>query len=288
MRIGFLGLGRMGLPMVRRLSAAGFEVAGYDVLPTARRRARAAGVDVVEEMADLAGVDVVMSSLPDTPEVSAAYTGPGGVFDLVAPGTVCVDLSTCSVAGSRTIAATAAERGMTFLDAPVSGTSIHVEAGTAVIMVGGDGDALALVSPPLEAFAAAVHHVGGNGAGLALKLITNRLLTTHLGAIAEAVLDMEAMGLDVGQGIAILRQGAVPKLLDYKAKPLADRDFTPLFTVNLMRKDLRLAAEVLPERLLGTLGHDLLDRTAAEGRGDQDIAALISVLEEPGDGTSPR
>ncbi len=165
----------------------------------------------------------------------------------------------------------------------MSGTSIHVEAGTAVIMVGGDADSLEKVRPALATFAGAVHHVGGNGDGLALKLITNRLLTTHLAAIAESVLEMEAMGLDVEQGLGILRQGAVPKLLDYKAKPLADRDYTPLFTVNLMRKDLGLAADVLPDGLLSSLSYELLTRAAEQGRGAEDIAAIMSVLEQRGE-----
>lgn len=170
--------------------------------------------------------DIVCSSLPDT----AAVERPGGIFDAVAPGTVCVDLSTISVATSQALAEAGGKRGIGFLDAPVSGTSTHAAAGTLAVMVGGGASDLERVRPVLECFSASVDHVGPNGAGLLLKLATNRLLTVHLAAIAEAVVEMETAGLDVAQGLDILRRGAVPRLLDYKAAPLAERDFTPLFT----------------------------------------------------------
>lgn len=287
MRVAFLGLGRMGLPMSTRLHNGGHEVVAFDIVAGARERARRTGIAVVETLEEIGEVDLVLSSLPDTPDVAAAYAAPGGVFELVAPGTVCVDLSTCAIAGSRALAETARAKGLHFLDAPVSGTSIHAEAGTLVIMVGGDEAGLATARPALETFAAAVHHVGGNGDGLALKLITNRLLTTHLAAIGEAIVDMETMGLDVEQGIEIISQGAVAKLLEYKARPMARRDYSPLFTVDLMRKDLALAADVLPGETLSTISRDMLERAAARGLGAMDVAAVMAVLERtPGD-TAP-
>lgn len=279
MQVGFLGLGRMGLPMTLHIGAAGYEVIGYDTDEAACHRAQDSAVSVAEAAAALADREIVCSSLPDTAAVEEAYTGPGGILEVVAPGTVCVDLSTISVATSRALAAAARERGIGFIDAPVSGTSTHAAAGTLAVMVGGAAEDLDRARPVLECFSASVDHVGPNGAGLLLKLATNRLLTAHLAAIAEAVVEMESAGLDVAQGLDILRRGAVPKLLDYKAAPLADRDFTPLFTVDLMRKDLRLAAEVLPRFRLATLAAEILEEAAERGFGAEDVAALITSIE---------
>jgi len=286
MRVGFLGLGRMGLPMISHIGAAGNDVIGYDTDDAACRRARESEAVVADTAAAFADRDVVCSSLPDTAAVEQAYAGPGGIFDVVAAGTVCVDLSTISVAASRALADAGRERGIGFLDAPVSGTSTHAAAGTLAVMVGGASADLYLVRPVLDCFSGSVDHVGPNGAGLLLKLVTNRLLTVHLAAIAEAVLEMEAAGLDVAQGLDIVRRGAVPKLLDYKAAPLANRDFTPLFTVDLMRKDLRLAGEVLPGFRLATLAREILEEAGERGHGADDVAALITSIESelPGAG----
>jgi len=278
-RVGFVGLGRMGLPMAHHIAADGHDLVGYDVEPSARHRAAAAGLVVADDIAGLADVELVGSSLPDTPDVQDAYGAPGGIFDRAAPGTVCVDMSTISVAGSTALAAQAKAAGLHFLDAPVGGTSIHAEAGTLVVMVGGDRAALAVAEPVIATFASLVHHVGQNGAGLRLKLIMNRLLTTHLAAIAEAVVEMEMLDLDVGQGFDILRSGPIPKLLDYKAQALTMRDFTPQFPTDLMRKDLRIASESLPAARLATASRAILEETAELGHGSDDMASLIEVVE---------
>lgn len=280
MNVAFVGLGRMGLPMASFVAGAGHEVIAVDVDPQSRQRAAANRLTVTDALDSLDGVDVVCTSLPDTPEVEAVYAAAGGIFDRARPGTVCVDLSTISVSRSISLADQARATGLQFLDAPVSGTSIHAEAGTLVIMVGGESAALHLARPVLSSFARSIHHIGPNGSGLRLKLIANRLLTTHLAAIAEAVVEMETLGLDVNQGLEILRAGPVPKLLDYKADPLTKRDFTPQFTIDLMRKDLRLADEALPPARLSDASRKILEETAALGHGDRDLAALIEVVEQ--------
>lgn len=279
MKVGFLGLGRMGQPMARHVAAAGHDVVGFDVAPAARERASAAGIAVAREPADLAHAHVVCSSLPATAEVEEAYLGTSGVAPLLAPGTVCADLSTISIAASRALAARCGELGIAFVDAPVSGTSIHAEAATLVVMAGGSAAAVEAARPAIEPFASRVERVGDNGAGLELKLITNRLLTTHLVAIAEAIVSMERTELPIELCIDLLRSGAVPRLLDYKAGPLVERDFEPQFTVDLMRKDLRLAAAELPEPDLAVAAREVVEATSALGYGHEDLAALIRVVE---------
>ncbi|MGI9597670.1 MAG: NAD(P)-dependent oxidoreductase [Acidimicrobiales bacterium] len=283
MRVGMLGLGRMGRPMATHLRNGGYEVVAYDVDETARAGAAQAGIDVADSPGGLAGVDLVCSSLPATEHVEDALFGDGdsttGLASLLAAGTVWADLSTISIDGSRALAGRCEAIGVTFLDTPVSGTSIHAEAGTLVVMAGGPVEAFERARPALATFATRVDRVGPNGAGLELKLVTNRLLTTHLAAIAEAILVLERTELSVDQAIELLRAGAVPRLLDYKAEPLTQRDYTPLFTVDLMRKDLRLAAEGLVETPLATAAHELVEAAAEAGHGDDDLAAIIAIIE---------
>lgn len=284
MRVGFIGLGRMGHHMARHIAAAGHELISYDVLAVARQRAANAGLVITDSSADLAGSEIICSSLPDTAIVEAAYLGSEGIGSLLAPGTVCIDLSTISVSGSRAIAETLGRNDIRFVDGPVSGTSIHAEAATLVVMAGGDDAAVERARPILETFSSRVDRVGSNGSGLQLKLITNRLLTTHLAAFAEAIVLLERTELSVPQAIELLRAGAVPRLLDYKASPLANRDYSPQFTVDLMRKDLRLAAEALPDSPLGVAAHDIVEATSQAGFGNDDLAAIIEVIEARIDG----
>lgn len=273
--LGFVGLGRMGWPMSRRLSEAGWNVIGVDPSKEARSRASSAGIAVAPDLAAVGDCPVVMSSLPDTPQVLEVY---GGLLQRMAPGALCIDLSTISVAASRELAASAAKRGISFVDAPVSGTSIHAEAGTLAVMAGGEEDAVARARVYLVAFSTTIQHVGPNGAGLVMKLISNRLLTTHLVAIAEAIVEIELSGLEVPIGLEALRAGAVPRLLDYKAEPMANRDYTPRFTVDLMSKDMRLASELLPPGRLGVVAAEILEAARTAGLGADDLGAVMEIV----------
>jgi 2-hydroxy-3-oxopropionate reductase len=280
MRVGFVGLGRMGLPMAKHVAAAGHELLVFDVSEVARVRAGEAGLTVATELAEFSNVEVLGTSLPATEHVENVFFGNGGLASILSAGTVCADMSTISIAGSRSISQRCADREISFLDAPVSGTSIHAEAASLVVMVGGVADAVETARPVLECFAAEVARVGDSGTGLELKLITNRLLTTHLAAIAEAVVSIEKTELNVSQCIELLRAGAVPRLLDYKGAALANRDFSPMFTVDLMRKDLRLAADELAPVALAAAAHELVEATSDLGMGDDDLAALITIVEQ--------
>jgi 2-hydroxy-3-oxopropionate reductase len=273
--VGFVGLGRMGGPMSRRLLEAGWKVIGIDSSAEVRARAEEIGMTVASAPAAIAECRVVMSSLPDTPQVLEVYEG---LVESLAPGSLCIDLSTISVGTSRELAAAASARDIAFVDAPVSGTSIHAEAGTLAVMAGGESEAVDRARKYLAAFSSSVHHVGPSGSGLIMKLISNRLLTTHLVAIAEAILGMETAGLDVPVGLDALRAGAVPRLLDYKAGPMANRDYTPRFTVDLMSKDMRLASELLPAGRLGLAAAEILEAARLAGLGAADLGAVMEIV----------
>jgi 3-hydroxyisobutyrate dehydrogenase-like beta-hydroxyacid dehydrogenase len=273
--IGFIGLGRMGGAMAAHLVAAGHQVLGLDPSPEARDAAREGGVEIVGSVSELR-VPIVMSSLPGDAEVEAVYSS--DLFRSLEPGALCLDLSTIDVGLSQRIADVAAGAGHRFLDCPVSGTSVHARAGTLAVMVGGEAAAVEEARPYLATFSTAVHHVGPNGSGLEMKLITNRLLNAHVVAIAEAILEMEKAGLDSASCIELLRQGAVPRLLDYKAGPMAARDHDPLFTVDLMAKDLGLADARRPAGPVGSAAASILRQAQDDGWGASDIGAVIEVL----------
>lgn len=273
--VGFVGLGRMGGPMSRRLLGAGWKVIGIDSSAEVRARAEEIGMTVASAPGAIAECGVVMSSLPDTPQVLEVYEG---LVESMAPGSLCIDLSTISVGTSRELAAAASARDIAFVDAPVSGTSIHAEAGTLAVMAGGESEAVDRARKYLAAFSSSVHHVGPSGSGLIMKLISNRLLATHLVAIAEAILGMETAGLDVPVGLDALRAGAVPRLLDYKAGPMANRDYTPRFTVDLMSKDMRLASELLPAGRLGLAAAEILEAARLAGLGAADLGAVMEIV----------
>lgn len=275
-QVGFVGLGRMGSEMARHLATAGFDVHGVDPVATARERAAQSGIVASEEINTLAGMPVVLSSLPDSPQVVDVYEQ---LIPQLEPGSLCIDLSTMSVTTSRSLGELASSHEVTFLDAPVSGTSTHAAAGTLAIMVGGPTEAAERARRYLEPFSSLIHHCGPKGAGLEMKLITNRLLTTHLVAIGEAILEMEAAGLDVAASIDLLKAGAVPKLLDYKAMPMANRDYSPLFTVDLMSKDLGLADERRPAGDVTGRAAEIMRKAQASGHGPEDIAAIMTIIE---------
>ena len=272
--VGFIGLGRMGGAMAGHLLAAGHRVVGVDASPDARDAGQSLGVELAA-LHDLRG-PVVMSSLPGDAEVEEVYLG--GLLDGLEPGSLCLDLSTVDVSLSRRIALAAVDLGHQFLDCPVSGTSVHARAGTLAVMVGGDAEAVERARPFLSVFSSSIHHVGGNGSGLEMKLITNRLLNAHLVAIAEAILEMDEAGLDPEPCIELLRQGAVPRLLDYKAGAMAARDHAPLFTVDLMAKDLGLADNRRTAGPVGETAAAILRRAQSQGWGPSDISAVIEVL----------
>lgn len=274
--IGFVGLGRMGGEMAAHLVGAGHRVVGFDPSPEAREAAAANGVEVVGSTSDLT-VPLVMSSLPGDAESEEVYLG--GLFEVMDPNALCVDLSTIGVGTSQRLAAAAGHAGHRFIDCPVSGTSVHARSGTLAVMAGGRAGDVEEARPLLGAFASSVHHVGPNGAGLEMKLITNRLLNAHVVAIAEAIVAMEDVGLETAACLELLRQGAVPRLLDYKAGPMSMRDHRPLFTVDLMAKDLGLADERRPAGAVTEAGAATLRRAREQGWGASDISSVIEVLE---------
>jgi 3-hydroxyisobutyrate dehydrogenase len=289
MRVGFIGLGIMGKPMARNVLSADHTLTVYARRPDAIADLVAAGATLVESSADVGQAsEVVITMLPNAPEVEEVVLGPRGVLEGAAPGTAVVDMSTIAPSASRRLAAACAERGVAFLDAPVSGGSVGAEKGTLSIMAGGDAAAYARCRPVLEAMgrSEAVFHVGPSGTGEVVKLANNILC----GVIAAATAEALTMGVKHGVDAATLARiigmssGASWQLANVFPLRVWDGSFTPGFMTDLLLKDLGLALDLgeegsVPLRLTA-LAREMYQETQAAGHGRDDYSSVITLLEE--------
>jgi len=186
-RIGFIGVGTMGLPMAKNLVKKGFTVTAFDSNPEAVKAAATAGMTAAASAAEaVATADIVVTMLPSSPHVESVYTGDGGVLAAARKGTLCVDMSTIDPAISQRVARAAQERGVRFMDAPVSGGTPRATEGTLAIMVGGAAADFEEAKPALSAMGANVIHVGPVGSGEVVKLCNNLIAGVCGVAVSEA------------------------------------------------------------------------------------------------------
>lgn len=270
--IGVVGLGRMGLGMAANAAARGFRTLGSDPSPERVALAQAKGV-VALRLADLfAASDVVIASLPTADVVATVVEAPDGFLAKAPEGAVFVDTSTSEAGVSRRLAVLAAEKGLGFIDAPVSGGPAGAEAGTLTMMIGGEAGHLARVLPALEAISAKRLHVGGPGAGNVAKLVNNLLVGAHLLTVSEAVRLSEAAGVPAADVLAVVNAASGRSAVSEVNYPrwVLNGGFDSGFTMGLMRKDVRLAAALATEVGVDLPVSDLVARIWA------DSAALIA------------
>lgn len=294
MRIAFLGLGHMGLPMAKNLAAAGHEVVGFDVMPAAVEAAREAGLTGADSGTDAAGgASVVFTMFQTGQQVLDAYRGvdgADGLLNVAASGTLFVDCSTIAVDDARAAHKLAEAAGHRSLDAPVSGGVVGAENATLAFMVGGSDEDFEAARPLLEAMGRRVVHCGGAGLGQAAKVCNNMILAVSQIAVAEAFVLGERLGLshqalfDVasnasGQCWALTTNCPVPGPVP--SSP-ANRDYQPGFAGALMSKDLGLAEHAVTstgvEARMGMLAREVY-REFAEGPGaGQDFSGIINTI----------
>lgn len=294
--IAWIGLGHMGAPMTAHLIAAGHTVRGVDLNPDAAAAAAAHGVQIVASVAEaVAGADAVVTSLPKPEHVRAVFGGEDGVFAHATPAMLLLDTSTVDVETSRWCHDTAAARGLTFVDAPISGGTAGAEAGTLTFMLGGQPDAVERAAQLVAPMAGNVIRCGGDGTGIAAKLANNLMLFINVMAMSEGSQLAERLGLDpkVFWDVASVSSGSswavktwypVPGVVEGSA---ADRNFEPTFSVDLARKDCGLAVaagETTGVRLpAATLALAQLQELVDEGLGGKDCT-LVARFTTP-DGT---
>lgn len=283
--VGFVGLGAMGLPMALRLLEAGHRVRGGSRDARRLERFTAAGGRACATLAQtLQGADVVITMLPDGGVVREVMEQEGGVARTVPAGTLLIDMTTASPREARELADRGQELGIEVLDAPVSGGVRGAQAGTLTIMVGGAEQALERARPLLEAMGTTITHLGPAGSGQVAKAANQMIVGAGLVALGEAVLLLEASGLDAGRALSALSGGlAGSRIMELKAPAILSRDFSPTFTAGLHAKDMRIAQD-----LAGSLGCVLpvsqtvtqtLNAAVANGLADLDHAAVVRVTE---------
>jgi 2-hydroxy-3-oxopropionate reductase len=283
--IGFIGLGTMGTPMVRRLLKGGYTVSVWARRPAAIAALADAGVRVADSPADVAAhSDIVMTMVTDTKAVEDVVLGERGIARGARPGSVVVDHSTIAPDGARRIAGALQSQGVEMLDAPVSGGSMAADAGTLAIMIGGPAAAVERVTPVLSSYAKTIVHVGASGAGQVAKAC-NQICTivNQLGA-AEAMLLAERAGVDPRAVKDALMGGfAASRMLDLQAPKMIARDFQGRVESRLHHKDIHIVLDLARsfgiELPASAAAADVLDRLQQRGGARQDSAAVFSVLE---------
>ncbi len=291
-KIGFIGLGKMGLPMVENLLAAGHEVKAFDLFPQNVAAAEEAGAAAADSIADAAkGVDAVISMVPEGKHVRAVYEGDEGVFANADPETLLIDSSTIDVATSRVVSRQAVEAGFDMVDAPVSGGVGGAVAATLTFMVGGSEKAFERASPFLEIMGGKIIHTGGPGNGQAAKICNNMLLAISMIGTSEAFALGRRLGLDDQTlfDVSSVSSGANWSLTTYCPVPgpvptsPANNDYKAGFAADMMLKDLRLAraaaADSDIETPLGELSEALYSRLAEKGGGGLDFSAVFKMLD---------
>jgi 3-hydroxyisobutyrate dehydrogenase len=293
--IAFIGLGNMGLPMVANLVKAGYRVHATDVRREAVEAAVSHGALAADSAADATTrAEVVVTMVPNSPEVEVAYLGPRGVLEGARRGQIAIDMSTIDPATTRRVGARLEAVGVRMLDAPVSGGVPGAVAGTLTIMVGGEPDAVAEARPILATMGKNVVHVGPLGSGEVAKICNNLLAGVSMIAAAEAFAIGTRAGVDPkilhevirtssGNCWAIEHNCPVPGLVP---KSASNRDFAAGFMTDLMAKDLSLARAAARDLgvscFTGALAHDLYMLASRHGLGRKDFSSVIQLLTAEG------
>lgn len=284
--VAFLGLGIMGAPMARNLRTAGFDVVGYNRSPAAVERFVADGGRGAGSVAEaVTGAHVVAVMVPDSPDVAAVLTGPGGVFDSARAGTLVLDFSSIRPDVSVELAATGADRGFRVLDAPVSGGQQGAVEAVLSIMVGGSAADFEAARPVLDAVGKTVVHVGPAGSGQTVKAANQLIVAGTIELLAEAIVFLEAHGVDTDAALQVLGGGlAGSTVLTRKGASMLARNFGPGFRVTLHDKDLGIVTAAAREAgvaiPLGALVAQLMGALKAQGSGDLDHSAVLRIVEQ--------
>src|SRR5262245_49082253 len=287
--VGFIGLGRMGGPMARNLARAGYAMHVFDVDASARRRLSAEpAVTVHESPREVsARAPVTFTALPNDAIVSEAYLGPQGILAGAQPGAITCDCSTVSPEVSQRIQAEAKARGVTHLDTPMLGSSPQAESGEVFFMVGGDAGALPRVQPMLDVIGRLTMHVGPSGMGNRIKLLHNALGAVTAVAVAESLALCARLGVDPRTYHDVVCQGggqAYSRYFDSRGQRIIEGNYAPTFTVELMQKDVALAAAMAGPNLrhMPILREALAAYSAARenGWGAEDFSGVTHVVEQ--------
>ncbi len=285
-RVGFIGLGVMGKPMAKNLIAGGYSLVVHSRSAGPVDDLVAAGAARAASPAEVARrVTRIITMLPDSPDVELVLEGDQGVFSALLPGTIIVDTSSIAPAVARRLAGRARTLGATLLDAPVSGGEIGAINASLSIMVGGDRDAFTAVKPILDVMGnpERIVRIGDSGAGQICKVCNQMVIGGTLAAVSEAFALARKAGVDAARVREALLGGfAASRVLEVHGERILQGNYKPGFRARLYGKDLRIASETLAgletPAPVSAIVHQLVTALVARGRGDDDYAALATVL----------
>ena len=284
-RIGIIGVGLLGSAVASRLLKRKFVVKGYDTRPRQVKALRPQGLIMARSIAEVAGdADAVFTILPSLESVETTILGTGGLIEAAPPRATLIQMSTISPELTRRLAKAVAAKRLGFLDAPMSGTSAMVERGDCAIFVAGDRKRAAACQPVFDAIAKKTFYVGDAGMASLAKLATNLLVGLNTAALAEALVLGAKGGLAPALLVDILKESAAAsKMVDVRGPLMVSHRFDPQMKIDLFLKDFKLMLEEgrslevpLP---LTSVTQQLATATAVAGRGEEDLAAIVTTLE---------
>ena len=285
-RVGLVGLGLMGHAMSKNMLAAGFAVQGFDLAADRVALFEEMGGEVVGSAAEAArGVDTVVLSLPNSDIVRAVVTGPDGVLEGASEGLVIVDTTTSRPEDSATIAEELAARGIRFVDAAVSGTSVMAEEKDLIVIAGGQAEDFEAAREVMGGFSRAAHYMGPSGSGALTKLIINLVLMGNRFALMEGMLLGMKAGVDENRLLSVLKDGASgSKTMDQKGQKLIDGEYTPQGALWVATKDSGLMMEQGRKHgtpmFMATLYNQLATSQARMGDDTLDSSSVFEMLRE--------
>ncbi len=285
-KVGFIGLGIMGKPMAKNLLEAGHELVVYNRTAEKAEELAGDGATVAGSPKEVAEQsDVIITMLPDSPQVEEVLAGEGGVLEGIREGSLIVDMSTISPVVTRDLAAKAGEHGASMLDAPVSGGDVGAIDGTLSIMVGGSEADFERAGPLFEAMGKTITHVGEVGAGQVVKAANQIVVALTIEAVSEALVLGSKAGVDPAKILDVLGGGlAGNKVMEVKREKMLGHSFDPGFKIELHHKDLGIALATGREYGVSlpvtAVVDQMLETLKAKGRGDRDHSAILTLIEE--------
>lgn len=286
MKIGFIGLGIMGKPMAKNLIKAGYSLVVFDINKDAVREVVAAGAKEGKSSKEVAAEsDIIITMLPNSPQVKEVVLGADGVLEGAKPGTVLIDMSSIAPLVSREIATKAGEKGVIMLDAPVSGGEPKAIDGTLAIMVGGPEEAFEQVKEVLLVMGSSALRVGEIGSGNVAKLANQIIVALNIAAMSEALVLATKSGVDPEKVYQAIRGGlAGSTVLDAKAPMVLRGDFKPGFRIELHIKDmlnaLETAHEVGAPIPLSSQILEIMQALKVDGKAKDDHGGIIQFYEK--------
>jgi len=280
-KIGWIGLGKMGIPMSRQLIKAGYPVRVYNRSTDKEDRLKAMGASTAASPGKLIEqTDVLVIMVSDDAAIDAIFNGDNGLLSAHTSGKIIINMSTVSPAISERMAHLCEQQGNSYLDAPVSGSVKQADEGTLVIMVGGDEKAFNEAKPILEKMGKLTMLIGNIGAGNKAKLVINTMLSVYSQGLAEAVVFAEQNGIKTEDLITLLNNGAMGSpYIKIKGDAIINNNYTAAFALKHIAKDLRLAKDIGLKSPLGNIAYQTFQDAEAK-LGEEDIIAVIKQVRD--------